>query len=47
MGRASQRYDSGAAEDALSGGSLVSLGSLYVCELGQLWDVRDDQRLRI
>ena len=34
MGRESQGYSSGAAKDALSGGSLVSLGSLYACELG-------------
>ena len=39
MGRKRQGYGSGAAKDALPGGSLVSLGSLYVCEPGYLWDM--------
>ena len=34
MGRKSQGYSSGAAKGALPGGSLASLGSLYVCQLG-------------
>ena len=34
MGHESQAYGSGAAKDALPGGSLVSLGRLHVCELG-------------
>ena len=31
MGRESQGYGSGAAKDAIPGGSLVRLGSLYGC----------------
>ena len=48
MERESQGYGSGAAKDALPrpGGSLVSLGSPYVCELGIALG-RDDGRLRI